>query len=244
MSMCGFKSVLAAIGFWTASCLNAQQPQLIGTEADIVGKAGPAEKAALYQFIGVMGSEVTVSVKASGTAAVTLYAPTGEEMLTEIGAGEVTLKAVLPLANVYIISVSRADPSKPFRLKLRATEPDLHQMHFAREAGYEVQFGKNFLDRRQSCWIVPGSKLRRVHPSKAIEEVSLGRNGAEFAIYRVGTGANAKVLTFDRQVRFEGETAIYTIHDGRNKPGTLRKELVLDPASARLGPYRSYMCAD
>ena len=235
------KAIAAAAAVGLAASAQAQDLPLIEAGRTVVGKPGKAGQADLYQFIGVMGSEVTISLEAPGKAAITLFTPTGDEMLTESGTGEMTLRAVLPLANAYTIAVSRSDLTKSYTLKLQATEPDMHQMFFSRNVGYELRYGSTFSNVQKSCWIDPGRKLRRIHPG-AEEEASLGRGGSEYSTYKVRKGGVEVLRAYDHQVRFEEDAAIYTTRNPDGTTETLRKNLELDPQWAKLGSYISYLC--
>ena len=236
------KAVAAAAAVGLAASAQAQKPQFIEAGKIVAGKAGKAGQADLYQFIGVMGTEVTISLKASGQAAVTLFTPTGEEMLTERGTGEVTLRAVLPLANAYTLAVSRSDLTKPYSLKLAATDPDLHQMFFAKGVGYNIRMkaegGTPPFYSIKTCWLDPGRKLRRIWP-KGIEELSLGRDGMEYATMTLN-GKEPRFL--ERRVRFEDGAAIYTTYIS-GTTDTRETKVTLEAGSlAGLGPFHSYRC--
>ena len=172
-------------------------------------KAGT--KVDLYRFVGGSGTTIKATLTAPGKAALILYTPAGEEMLTAQGTGTVTLEAILPLWDVFFIGVVRKNPAQPHSLKLTAVESDMHLALFAMKVGFAVEHedkGKPYLV--SSCWIEPGVTLRRTWP-RGIEEIALGRGGKEFAKYKLKGGEWRSV---DREVRFEGDTIIYHRTDG------------------------------
>ncbi|MBB6425410.1 hypothetical protein [Sphingopyxis sp. JAI128] len=230
-------ALLASLGLVSAT--HAQTPRFIEAGEIVTGEPGQSQTSDLYQFVGVVGSQVTITLDTPGHAALSIYEPHGEEMTSATGSGTVTLRAVLPLTEAYTVSVSRTDISGTYSLGLSATEPDLHQMFFARGMGYESHHrdpdGTNPYIVR-SCWLDPGRKMRRIWP-RGIEEHTLGRDGMEYIVSTMGGGEPRSV---ERQIRFEGASAIYPT---ARADGTTRyTKIALDLDTARVGPFGSYLC--
>lgn len=215
----------------------ALPPELIAG-GSIVGKAGSSVD--LYRHAGLVGSRVRIDLETPGDALITLYSPRGEEMLSGAGNGHVQLEAVLPLTNTFLIGISRKESGKPYKLKLSATNPDLHEMLNAWNIGFaslrkDKATGDAYLVK--SCWLDPGRTLRRIYP-KGSEEITIGRDGIEYARLFVN-GKPARDA--QRQLRFEGTTAVVPWQLGGKWEDT-RFELDKLTDVARLGPYERYRC--
>src|SRR5690606_26580365 len=82
----------------------AQEPRSIeaGETLRVEASANPAasDQVDFYQFVGVMGSRVTLTLDSPNEALLTLYTPRGEEMLYRSGSGPIDIVAVLPLTRV------------------------------------------------------------------------------------------------------------------------------------------------
>ena len=164
-------------------------------------KAGT--KIDVYRFVGGSGTTIRATLTAPGKAALILYTPAGEEMLTARSSGTVTLDAILPLWNAFFLGVVRDDATKQYTITLSGDEPDGHLALFSLGVGQEYHMPNgNFWAYK--CWIKPGQKKKIVFEGSA-SIYELGRNGKEFTWVEVPSGTAGP---FEHEVRFEGETSI------------------------------------
>ena len=123
----------------------------------------------IYRFVGGSGTTIKATLTAPGKAALILYTPAGEEMLTAQGNGSVTLEAILPLWDVFFLSVVREGGAMPYALGLTGDEPDAHLALFAHNVGFARSLYK-------TCWVEPGISKRRKW-STGTDVATLGRQG-------------------------------------------------------------------
>ena len=194
-------------------------------------------KTDIYRFVGGSGTTIKATLTAPGKAALILYTPAGEEMLTAQGNGSVTLEAILPLAEMFSIAVLRKDGAKPYALKLNGVEPDAHLALWAHRSGFAVEHeDKDGPYFSSTCWIEPGVKIRRMWP-KGVEEITLGRGGKEFATWKTKNGKSGAA---EREVRFDGPNVIFHRTDGTQPDQTRSFEKLFELDG--LDKYQSYLC--
>lgn len=188
-------------------------------------------KVEIYRLVGGPGTTIQATLTTPGKAALILYTPAGEEMLTVEGTGSVTLDAILPLWDVFFIGVVRKKAAQPHSLKLAGVDPDRHLAAFADDTGYKSDHPQGAVT---TCWIEPGIKLRRTYPDR-VEEISIGRGGKEFGSWKL---KNGKTGAAERTVRFEGQTMVIRTASGKEH----RREL--DPTRGTYpgATYHSYLC--
>ena len=129
----------------------------IGTKTDI------------YRFVGGSGTTIKATLTTPGKAALIFYTPAGEEMMTAQGTGSVTLEAILPLWDVFFLSIVREDGAKPYALSLTGDEPDAHLALFSHRVGFAGSL-------YETCWVEPGISKRRKW-STGTDVDTLGRQG-------------------------------------------------------------------
>jgi len=206
---------------------HAQSVTPIEAGQTVSGEAGkPAD---LYRFIGESGMPVNATLSAKGDAAIILYTPAGEEMLSAQGKDKTELEAVLPLWDVFYLSVIRKDLSKPFTLTLTADTPDLVQSLFA----FQVGFHDSYSD---VCWVEPGKVkrgktvtgdyLQRVEPGQGYHRIFYNRAGLP-----LGPG-------FMTTVSLDGDTVTSSPAIGNPISYPLSEEMSKKP-----GRYKGYFCA-
>lgn len=140
--------------------------------------AGIAEsRVELYRIGGVAGTELTLTLTGAGSSGVILYTPEGEEMLAAQGKDAVRLTAILPLDDVFLVSVIR-DQRTPYSLKVDGLEPDGHFADFAWGVGYANK-NPNGVTRTQ-CWIDPGRKIRFTRSNGEVYFGTIGRGGKTY----------------------------------------------------------------
>ena len=236
--MIGIRTARLAVALLLAAApvaASAQAVTDIKFGQTLTKKAGT--KVDLYRFVGGSGTTIKATLTAPGKAALILYTPAGEEMLTAHGTGTVTLEAILPLWDVFFIGVVRVDGAKSYSLKLNGDEPDAHLALFARKVGFAFEAkdeGKPYLV--STCWIEPGVTLRRTWP-RGIEEVALGRGGKQFTKYKLN-GGEWKLA--EGEVRFEGDAIIYHRTDGSKPDQTRSREKLL--TAVNRDKFESYLC--
>ena len=208
-------------------------------------KAGT--KTDIYRFVGGSGTTIKATLTAPGEAALILYTPAGEEMLTAQGAGSVTLEAILPLWDVFLISVLRADGDKPYTLKLTGDEPDALFATFAYGAGYEVVLRSNGAKDLSSCWVDPGHTFRATGaasgriPGVTVDS-TIGRGTKWSGIVRAPDGK--VITTYESEAQIVGEKVIVTSTLQGGSPSKDEYGLIDRTAGTafRLGSYNRYQC--
>ena len=190
----------------------------------------------LYRFGGRSGTTVKAVFEGSGPAAIIFYTPSGEEMLSVNGSETVALEAVLPLTNVFLLGVLRADPSKTYTLKTTADEPDVHQENFASYVGFRREMPNQVASVQ--CWIEPGHKLRATYDDGEVLEITLGRAGKTYyaSSYQ---GKNASYQS-DEEIVGTDLVRTYIYSDGK----TETRKLPLDhqPPADEAIRFVSYRC--
>jgi hypothetical protein len=128
----------------------------------------------VFRFLGEPGQTVRVTIQGSGPLDAQLYEPLGAPMRAVSGADKVVLEAILPLDGVYLASVVRGDPSKPYSVTLSRDAADPYFAHFVEGVGYSVLM-PGAKAPTIGCWLEPGAKIRVNHPGGAVSVVTLGR---------------------------------------------------------------------
>ncbi len=194
-------------------------------------------KSDIYRFVGASGTTIKATLTAPGKAALILYTPAGEEMLTAQGNGTVTLEAILPLNDVFLLAVLRKDGAQPYKLALPGVEADLHLAKFAAYVGYSIntEEGEKNSHIVTQCWMDPGVKLRITSPN-SVQEIAIGRNGKEYRSWRQADGQSG---TTEKSVRFENSTMVSTSSDGKESRRPLDQMWKLYPNAN----YKSYHCS-
>ena len=234
--MIGIRTARLAVALLLAAApvaASAQAVTDINFGQTLTKKAGA--KVDLYRFVGGSGTTIKATLTAPGKAALILYTPAGEEMLTARGNGTVTLEAILPLWDVFFIGVVRKNPAQPHSLKLTGVDPDAHLAVFARDTGYAATYtdkAKPYLVT--ICWIEPGVKIRRTFVT-GVEEVSIGRGGKEYGSWK---GQDGKTNVGEHSVRFDGQTMIRTVASGKQRTTPVELLFGSDPTAK----YRGYLC--
>lgn len=222
-----------------ASATQAQVPQRIESGESIT-RAG--QKFDFFHYIGLVGSQVTVTVESPSEALITFYEPKGEEMLHAAGSGMVQLDVVLPHSSAYLIGVSRKDASKPYKLSISATEPSLTEMAFAKGVGYpsvskDPATGEVFL--AQQCWVDPGRRLRHIYPGGLTGDSTIDGQSITTVIRSPGRSPLTTVSRF----RFEGTVATRTVETaGEDQSETFTYDVTETIEAGALPPFARYHC--
>lgn len=189
----------------------------------------------LFRFLGEPGQTVRLTIQGPGALEAQLFEPEGGAVMrTAVGANKVVLEAILPLDGVYLASVVRADPSKPYSVALSKDTPDPYFAHFVEGVGYAVLMPGEKAPT-VGCWMEPGAKTRVNHPGGAVSVVTLGRGSKRYYQTASDTGS----IRFESETRFEGDDAITTYH-GLQGGDQIERRAVLDRSGT--WTYREYTC--
>ena len=229
MNSTGFL-ISAALMLCSTAFANAQEVTTIELGQTITKNKGTATD--LYRFGGEAGTAITVTFDGTGKAALTVYTPTGEEMLSSAGTDNVTLTAILPLTHVFLLGVVRDDALQPYTIKTSADEPDIHQERFSEYVGYRTgQPGRTSVQ----CWVDPGHKIRITYDNGAVSEGTIGRGGKKYYT-RTYQG---RTMSYEVHERVEG-SEIVTIYTG-DRTEVRRSPIEVDYDANNL-IFVSYMC--
>ena len=223
-----------AVLAWAAAGAAAQPVKTIELGQPITAKEGaPVD---FYRFGGRSGTTVKAVLKSSGPAALIFYTPSGEEMLSVSGSGSVALEAILPLTNVFLLGVLRADPSKPYTLKTTADDPDVYQQNFARYVGFRREKPNEVASVQ--CWIEPGHKLRETYDDGEVHEMTLGRAGKAYH----ASSFQGKNISYHSDGAIVGTDLVttYFYSDGKTETGKLPLDYQ-PPAEEKIN-FVSYRC--
>ena len=196
----------------------------------------PGSKPDLYRFGGTAGTLVRLRLTVPGAAALTIYTPSGEEMVSARGNGTAILEAVLPLNDVYYIGVLRESAAQGYSLKSASVEPDEHLARAAEAVGYSQKWANGYTEVQ--CWIDPGNVIRITDSKGIVEEITIGRGGN----YYHKSSKNGKTLIFSSNDRFEGDNVITTYKGSNGETKVRTLPLVKTQYQTAALSFSSYLC--
>jgi hypothetical protein len=188
-----------------------------------------------FRFLGEPGQTARIALTGSGPLEVQLYEPQGVSMREAKGDGNVTLEAILPRDGVFLVSVVRADPSKPYSVTLTRDTPDPYFAYVAEGVGYSI-VDPGETEPTTSCWLEPGAKMRGNLPGGSKNVITLGRGGR---VYFQQTSPRGQVTNFEAEMRFEGDDVVLS-YKGLSRGPLEERAPVLDPKGT--WTYKSYLC--
>jgi len=189
----------------------------------------------LFRFLGEPGQTVRVTIQGPGALEAQLYEPEGGAVMRKAsGTDRVVLEAILPLDGMYLASVVRADPAKPYSVTLTREASDPYFAHFVEGVGYSVLM-PGAKAPTVGCWAEPGAKIRVNHPGGVVSVVTLGRGAKRY--YQ--TAGNTGSIRFESETRFEGEDAV-TTYQGLPSGDQVDRQSVLEHAGT--WTYSGYLC--
>jgi hypothetical protein len=231
------RRILIAVLTLAASCPAAHAQAVLDLTAGQprARPAAPDRSPELFRFLGEPGQTVRVTIQGPGTLEAQLYEPEGGAVMRKAsGTDKIVLEAILPLDGVYLASVVRADPAKPYNVTLTREAADPYFAHFVEGVGYSVLM-PGAKEPTVGCWMEPGAKIRVNHPGGVVSVVTLGRGAKRYYQTAGATGS----IRFESDTRFEGEDAI-TTYEGLPKGDEVESRSVLDHSGA--WTYSSYLC--
>lgn len=192
------------------------------------GKAGGLVD--LYRFGGGSGTTIKATLTAPGSSALILYTPEGEEMLSARGDGTVTLEAILPLWDVFVLAVVRTSAAKAYTLELSGNEPDIHMAYFARGVGFRTSVGTS---EATTCWVEPGVKKRTIFSDLSgwYTDTTIGRQGYEYS--ELFNESKKLVTKKTNRRRVEGGDVILDLDLGGSKPEQYRYAVEIESTMPR-----------
>ena len=200
-------------------------------------KAGsPGSKVNLYRFGGTTGTTVSLDLTAPGAAALTIYAPSGEEMLSARGIGMVALEVILPLSDIYYVGVLRESAAQGYSLKSSAVESDQHLAYAAESVGYTLKWASGYSENQ--CWIDPGNILRVTGSKGLLEEITIGRGGNFYH----KNSKDGRTATFSSNRRIEDDKIITTYKSPSGQTKVMTEPLVTAPEEVPALTFSSYLC--
>ena len=233
--MIGRVRICIALGLLGVSnAASAQDIRTIELGSTIAGTKGSPVN--FYRFGAPAGTTVQATLTSSGPVALVLYTPAGEEILSVNGSGAVSLEAILPLTDVFMLGVLRPDPSKSFTLKTSADQPDIHQQLFAKYAGYKYEEPEYV--GSVECWIDPGHRLRTTFGNGAVREATLGRGGR---IYYT-TSFKGKTWSFHSDQQVVGDELVQTATLSNGKTEVTRRPLEDKDRPGGKLTFVAYLC--
>lgn len=170
--------------------------------------SGKSDEAAVYETVGLAGERMVIEVRSPTNVEVTAHTFRGEPMLSQSGRGTISLEVVLPLDDIYFVSVLREVPANAFTIR-RSREGDLPDPYLAAFAD-----GVGFQNESySSCWVIPGL-LKKVVFQKSSKEVGLVGQGREYeeAFYDNGTVESS---VRRRRIVSEDKSIVTVHHNGK-----------------------------
>ena len=234
--MIGIRTARLAVALLLAAApvaASAQAVTDIKFGQTLTKKAGT--KVDLYRFVGGSGTTIKATLTAPGKAALILYTPAGEEMLTAQGNGTVTLEAILPLWDVFFIGVVRKNPAQPHSLKLTGVEPDDNFAEFAGWVGYSHKYSNGVIETQ--CWLDPGRQIRVTRSDGEVQVGTIGRGGKT---YYAGT-KNGKSAKWEILRSVEGDEVVEVKTNANGRTDTRRYPLDGNIRKPN-GGFLSYLC--
>lgn len=188
-----------------------------------------------FRFLGEPGQTVRIALSGAGPLEVQLFEPGGIAMREATGNGKVTMEAILPRDGVFLVSVVRADPSKPYSVTLSRDAPDPYFAYVAEGVGYSI-VDPDETEPMTTCWLEPGAKMKAILPGGFTSVTTLGRGNR---VYFQRTAPGGRVTTSEAEIRFEGDDAVLA-YKGLARGPVEERSPVLAPEGT--WTYSSYFC--
>ena len=222
----------------------AQHATELPFDRPLVWRAGAS--LGMYRFVALAGTTIRARVTGGkGTSVVTLYTPAGEEMLSAEGDSAVTLEAILPLNEVYFLSVIRTDSTRPRTIGLTKTNADDLEASFAELVGFELLNDTSGAPVNRQCWLEPGKRLRYLPAADAkvsYRRIDVTRERDARKYYTVFQN-DGKTMSYEVVQRFEGDSVITTTEIPGLPPREARRAVSFGVSGGfRLGRYTGYLC--
>ena len=165
-------------------------------------------------------------------------------MLSAEGDSAVTLEAILPLNEVYFLSVIRTDSTRPRTIGLTKTNADDLEASFAELVGFELLNDTSGAPVNRQCWLEPGKRLRYLPAADAkvsYRRIDVTRERDARKYYTVFQN-DGKTMSYEVVQRFEGDSVITTT-EIPGLPREARRAVSFGVSGGfRLGRYTGYLC--
>lgn len=161
-------------------------------------------------------------------------------MISARGAGVVKLEVMIPLDDVFYLSVLREDQSKPYKLKIEGDQPEPAVAFWARLIGFDSHDRNLKVKTKNRCWIDPGVKFKEsIKGAHSI--ITIGRNGRAYHAIKEDDGYAEE---YESQLTVEGDDVVivYKYEGGRTSEKQYRYPRILEIDPRLELRYAGYMC--
>jgi hypothetical protein len=251
-------SALLMIGGTTvAAVAQSATPPILRLGDARAERAGRAVLA--YGIGGLAGTHLQIRVSVPGatdSTEVAMFTPRGEPMLSARGLERITLEVWLPLDDLFVLTVTRADSTKLLGIEVGGRPPTMAEAYFHRSIGYSRLKKTDGSPSSHRCWIEPGRVYRYPDAGRNWTVVyTLMPDGSRLADwFNPVTGAKTSSRR-DRLRVFQGRPFWETLQtqNGRETwvanrdfsgqlPYLVGYESDMDYDYEVLGPYYGYLC--